>query len=129
MSSLWIKHSVVFARSLERRDQMYGAYENDDALMTWELNATKTNDYSRLKTRTFSKDTKYVNRGYRAVYHKDSNETSKSTRYNIELSDFAHALCVCNNSSKEEKRRNDKKKNNSITRDLSRTNKYCSLFH
>jgi hypothetical protein len=105
---------------------MYGSYKNDDALMTWEFNTTKSSKQSRIEDRSFSKDTKYVNRGQRVVYRKGSNETSKSTRYNIELSDYAHALCVSNNFLKEQKKRREKSKSNSITRNRSRLNKYCS---
>lgn len=105
---------------------MHSFYENDDALIALEFDATKKNNKSRIEARLFSKDTKYVNRGQRTVYRDSqrSNVSSKSTRYNVELSDYAHALCVSNKYSKEIMRRREASKQNYVDRNRSRGYKY-----
>ena len=105
---------------------MHGFHENDDALMVCEIDTNKKNKKSRIEARSFSKDTKYVNRGQRTVYDDSQrfNVSSKSTRYNVELSDYAHALCVSNKYSKEMMRRHKKSKQNYVDRNRSRRCKY-----
>lgn len=105
---------------------MHSFDENDDALMVWEIDTNKKNNKSRIEARSFSKDVKYVNRGQRMVYRNSQGSkcSSKSTRYNVELSDFAHALCVSNKHSKEVMRRRETRKQNYVDRNKSRRHKY-----
>ena len=101
--------------------------ENDDALMAWEFDTNKKKNKNRIEARLFSKDTKYVNRGQRTVCRiQGSDVSSKSIRYNIELSDFAHALCVSNKHSKEMMRRREANKQNYVDRNKSRRYKYST---
>ena len=110
---------------------MHGFHENDDDLMVWEFDTNKKNKKPRIESRSFSKDTRYVNRGQRIVCRnsQESNVSSKSTRYNIELSDYAHALCVSNKYSKEIMRRRKTSKQNYVDRNLSRRYKYSTNYH
>lgn len=109
---------------------MHGFHENDDALMAWEFDTNKNNKKSRIEARSFSKDTKYVNRGQRKVCNSQggSNVSSKSTRYNVELSDYAHALCISNKYSKEMMRRRKESKQNYLDRIRSRRYKYSTNY-
>lgn len=108
---------------------MHGFYENDDAIMVWEFDTNKKNKKTRIEARSVSKDTKYVNRGQRTVYrNQGSNVSSKSTRYNVELSDYAHALCVSNKHSKEMMRRRETNKQNYVDRNRSRSCKYYTNY-
>ena len=105
---------------------MHRLDENDDALMIWEIDTNKKNKTSRIEARMFSKDVKYVNKVQRMVYRNAQGSvlSSKSTRYNVELSDFAHALCVSNKHSKEVMRRRETSKQNYVDRNQSRCYKY-----